>query len=182
MKTKRYEPVIKNTKSDGLSILGLLLLICFNVFVNNILRKVRDKWPKAGMFVQSSPVSIALGLGFGYLVYKFQGQDIAVKLRKSFEPLFMNFFLPFIINDGAVNAFPKKSFFKNIVPVLIFAIFGTAIAIVLTSMMFKAITSFEIIKQVTFHKTSNFLFSTASSFQASYLQQIPLQSFPSSRK
>jgi NhaP-type Na+/H+ or K+/H+ antiporter len=126
------------------------MLICLNLFVNNILKKIRDKWPKAGMFIQNSPVSVIFGLGFGYLVYRFQGQDVAVKLRKSFEPLFMNFFLPFIINDGAVNAFPKKSFFKNIMPVLVFAIFGTTIAIGTTAMMFKSLSLFDIIQKVKY--------------------------------
>jgi NhaP-type Na+/H+ or K+/H+ antiporter len=120
------------------------------VFVNNVLKKIRDRWPKAGMFIQSSPISVLFGLGFGFLVYRFQGQDVAVKLRRSFEPLFMNFFLPFIINDGAVNAFPRKSFFKNIGPVLIFAVVGTGIAIICTSFMFKAITVVGIIKKVEF--------------------------------
>lgn len=120
------------------------------MFVNNVLKKIRDRWPKAGMFIQSSPISVLFGLGFGFLVYRFQGQDVAVKLRRSFEPLFMNFFLPFIINDGAVNAFPRKSFFKNIGPVLIFAVVGTGIAIICTSFMFKAITVVGIIKKVEF--------------------------------
>lgn len=138
----------QNTKSDGLSILSLLFLVCLNSFVNNMLKKLKDKWPRVGMFVQSSPISVIFGFVFGYLIFTFQGADVAAKLKKSFEPLFMNFFLPFIIIDGAVNAFPKRSFFRNIVPVLCFAVLGTAIAIVSTGALMRAVGWLGIIQKV----------------------------------
>lgn len=59
------------------------------------------------MFIQSSPISVLFGFVFGWIILRTHGEDVSAKLRKSFEPMFMNFFLPFIIIDGAVNAIPK---------------------------------------------------------------------------
>lgn len=118
------------------------------MFVNNFFRKVREKYPKLGMFIQSAPVSVLFGLFYGYLIFTFKGADVAAKLRKSFEPLFMNFFLPFIINDGAVNAFPRKSFFKNILPVLCFAIIGTGVAIISTGVLVRLVSAVGILQKV----------------------------------
>ena len=142
---EKVDSTYKNTKSEGLSILSLLFLICLNTFVNNILRKVRDKWPQFGRYIQPSAVSVLFGFVFGYCIQHYKGADVSLKLRTSFEPLFMNFFLPFIINDGAVNAFPKNSFFKNIVPVLMFAVVGTGISIVTTGLLFKLVCAAGII-------------------------------------
>lgn len=100
------------------------------------------------MFIQSAPISVLFGLFYGYLILTFKGADVAAKLRKSFEPLFMNFFLPFIINDGAVNAFPRKSFFKNILPVLCFAIIGTGVAIISTGILVRLISAVGILQKV----------------------------------
>lgn len=98
---------MKNTQSEGLSILSLLFLVSLNMFVNSIFKKLKHRFPKLGMFIQSSPISVLFGFVFGWIILRTHGEDVSAKLRKSFEPLFMNFFLPFIIIDGAVNAIPK---------------------------------------------------------------------------
>ena len=120
-----------------------------------MLRKLKDKWPKLGMYIQYSPISVLFGFIFGYLIFTFQGGDVAIKLRKSFEPLFMNFFLPFIIIDGAVNAFPKRGFFKNIVPVLCFAVLGTGIAIITTGLLFRLVIWMGVIQKVCVESIRN---------------------------
>ena len=107
-----------------------------NGLVNSSLRRLRDRWPSIGVFLQPSAISVLFGLLFGLLIFHLRGADVAAKLRQSFEPLFMQFCLPFIISDGAINAFPKKSFFRNLAPILLFAVLGTAIAILTTGILF----------------------------------------------
>lgn len=116
------------------------------------------------MFIQTSPVSVLFGFIFGILLFKFKGGDVALKLKASFEPLFMNFFLPFIIIDGAVNAFPKKSFFKFIGVILTFAVVGTGIAILTTALAFKLLNLMGLFTKVILAIYIAFFHSPQSNF------------------
>jgi glucan phosphoethanolaminetransferase (alkaline phosphatase superfamily) len=106
----RYSKLTESIETQSFTILGILIILIVDIFVYGHIRKLKRIHPQIGMYFQRPFVSLLLGLVFGYLMYRNKNQEVKESLRSSFEFLFMNIFLAFIILESALLVVRKVDF------------------------------------------------------------------------
>ena len=96
-----------------MTILGILTIAIVDLFMYRVVRSIKISHPNCGMFLQKSTVSFVLGVFFGLLMYRSRPDEVKESLRLSFEFLFMNLFLPFILMESALNEIHKVTNFNS---------------------------------------------------------------------
>lgn len=89
-----------------MAILLLIIVLCLNSWILSLIKMMKNKFKGCGKLFQGPPISVLIGLGIGFAINRLNFGDTEIQLQKSFAPLFMTVFLPFIIIDAAVNKIP----------------------------------------------------------------------------
>ena len=132
-----------------MTILGILIIVIADLFMYRAIRAVKISSPGVGVYLQRSTVSFVLGLLFGFAMYKDRSSEVKESLRVSFEFLFMNLFLPFILIESALTANQKvqrrltqKNFFSHFRVTCTYAIVGIVVSTLLVGLSFALISRF----------------------------------------
>lgn len=126
-------------------ILIMLFLLLLSIMGGNLLKKRNHK------YLQESGLTTIIGLLAGMILNFMNVGNYMANLSNHFVKIFMILLLPPIIFESGYNM-KKKSFFKNIGAILLFAFLGTFIAIIITSGIMYVTSLFSFTTNFTFRE------------------------------
>jgi len=128
---KDHDPAHEETLLSQCLLL-MMILIMGNLVALNFRRRLAKRFKLVDKLIQDATVTTSLGLMVGAILTFFKQKSILAAIGHGYEAIFMLVLLPIIIFESTINMH-KKSFFKNIGSILMFAIFGTGVAICITA-------------------------------------------------
>jgi len=136
-------------KTMSQSIIVMMALLGINSVALSYLRKARSNYPFVTKYIQDATVTTLIGI-FAGTYLKISGEnELLTTLGNGYQEFFMLILLPPILFESAINMH-KRSFFRNIGTILMYALLGTLIGACITAVGIFIFGALGIIHKFTF--------------------------------